>query len=93
MCINGGASIQVQMPDGKGGKVTESTEIRKGETVLIPADMPDFFIVPVEKDTVLVESMVEKQEEVDSYINPDTKPFLEGEDYEGIDKEDSNIEE
>lgn len=93
MCINGGASIQVQMPDGKGGKVTESTEIRKGETVLIPADMPDFFIVPVERDTVLVESMVEKQEEVDSYINPDTKPFLEGEDYEGIDKEDSNIEE
>ena len=88
MCIEGGASIQVSVPDGKGGKTTESTEVRKGDTVLVPADMPDFFIVPTERDTLLLEAMVERQEEVDSYINPDTEPYLEGEDYEGIDKED-----
>ena len=88
MCIEGGASIQVSVPDGKGGKTTESTEVHKGDTVLVPADMPDFFIVPTERDTLLVEAMVERQEEVDSYINPDTEPYLEGEDYEGIDKED-----
>lgn len=88
MCIEGGASIQVSVPDGKGGKTTESTEVHKGDTVLVPADMPDFFIVPMERDTLLVEAMVERQEEVDSYINPDTEPYLEGEDYEGIDKED-----
>ena len=35
-----------------------------------------------------MEQMVEKVEEKDSYINPDTEPYLEGEDYEGIDKED-----
>ncbi len=88
MCIEGGASIQVRTPDGKGGHTTESTEVRKGDTVLVPADMPDFFIVPTERDTLLVEAMVERQEETDSYINPDTEPYLEGEDYEGIDRED-----
>ena len=62
--------------------------MKVGDTILIPADMPDFVIVPTEKDTVLVEAMVEKVEEKDSYINPDTEPYLEGEDYEGIDKED-----
>ena len=87
MCINGGAAIQVPVPDGKGGKMTESTELKKGETVLVPADMPDFVIVPTEKDTLLVEAMVERQEEVDNYINPNTEPYLEGEDYEGINEE------
>ncbi len=88
MCIEGGASIQVSVPDGKGGRTTESTEVHKGDTVLVPADMPDFTIVPTERDTLLVEAMVERQEEVDSYINPETEPYLEGEDYEGIDRED-----
>ena len=88
MCIEGGASIQVSVPDGKGGRTTESTDVHKGDTVLVPADMPDFTIVPTERDTLLVEAMVERQEEVDSYINPGTEPYLEGEDYEGIDKED-----
>ena len=87
MCINGGAAIQVPVPDGKGGKMTESTELKKGETVLVPADMPDFVIVPTEKDTLLVEAMVERQEEVDNYINPNTEPYLEGEDYEGLEDE------
>ena len=87
MCINGGAAIQVPVPDGKGGKMTESTELKKGETVLVPADMPDFVIVPTEKDTLLVEAMVERQKEVDNYINPNTEPYLEGEDYEGINEE------
>lgn len=87
MCINGGAAIQVPVPDGKGGKMTESTELKKGETVLVPADMPDFVIVPTEKDTLLVEAMVERQEEVDNYINPNTEPYLEGEDYEGINED------
>lgn len=87
MCINGGAAIQVPVPDGKGGKMTESTELKKGETVLVPADMPDFVIVPTEKDTLLVEALVERQEEVDNYINPNTEPYLEGEDYEGINEE------
>lgn len=87
MCINGGAAIQVPVPDGKGGKMTESTELKKGETVLVPADMSDFVIVPTEKDTLLVEAMVERQEEVDNYINPNTEPYLEGEDYEGINEE------
>ena len=46
--------------------------------------MPDFFIVPLERDTELLEVRMDRREEADSYINPDTEPYLEGEDYEGI---------
>lgn len=86
ICTGGEAGIQVHASDRN--RQTENYRIRKGETVLIPADMPDFFIVPSDRDTSLLEVMIERREEIDSYINPDTEPFLEGEDYGGIENED-----
>ena len=86
-CIRGEVSIQTASTDGKGGANTSECRLKSGETVLIPADMPDFLIVPVEKGSVLLEAMVEDCEQTDSYINPDAAPFLEGEDYEGLDAE------
>ena len=86
-CIRGEVSIQTASSDGKGSANTSECRLKSGETVLIPADMPDFLIVPVEKDSVLLEAMVEDCEQTDSYINPDAAPFLEGEDYEGLDAE------
>ena len=56
------------------------------------ADMPDFFIVPVDRDSELLEAMIEKSEEMDEYINPDTAPYLEGVDYEGMEDEDFDDE-
>lgn len=88
ICTDGEASVQTPGEGGNGH--TESCRLKKGETVLIPADIPDFFIVPVDRDTVLLEVMVEKHEEVDGYINPDTEPFLEGEDYGGVEDEDGD---
>ena len=52
--------------------------------------MPDFFIVPLDRDTSLLEVMIERREEIDSYINPDTEPYLEGEDYGGVEDEDND---
>jgi len=80
ICVDGEASIQVPTENG-----VDSTVIKKGETVLVPADMPDFILVPRQKDTVLFEGTVEKREELDEYIDPSTEPYLEGEDYEGLD--------
>ncbi len=92
ICIKGEVDIQVPSTNGNGEKVTESYRLKKGETVLIPADMPDFFIVPVDRDSELLEAMIEKSEEMDEYINPDTAPYLEGEDYEGMEDEDFDDE-
>ena len=86
-CIRGEVSIQTAATDGKGGANTSECRLKSGETVLIPADMPDFLIVPVEKGSVLLEAMVEECEQTDPYINPNAAPFLEGEDYEGLDTE------
>ena len=90
ICIEGGADIQFPSVNGDGRKCTESCRLGKGETVLIPADMPDFFIVPLDRDTSLLEVMIERREEIDSYINPDTEPYLEGEDYGGAEDEDND---
>ncbi len=88
ICAEGEATIQVPVENG-----LDNTHINKGETVLIPADMPDFMILPMAQDTILLEAMVEPVEDVDNYIDPNTEPFLEGEDYEGLENEtDENSE-
>lgn len=84
ICVEGKAGIQVPGVKDDGSKCMDSYGLKKGETVLVPADMPDFFIVPEERDTMLLEVRLEKQEETDSYINPETEPYLEGEDYGGV---------
>lgn len=85
VCVEGSASVQVPSEDGKGNKKTERYSLGKGETILIPADMSDFFLVPEDRETVLLETMLEEQEDIDDYIDPDTEPYVEGEDYEGLD--------
>ncbi len=48
----------------------------KGETILVPADMPDFYLVPTSPDTILLEATDGLREEVDEYINPDAPAEL-----------------
>lgn len=84
MCIEGSASIQVPSENAAGEASMENYELVKGDTILIPADMHDFFLVPREKSTVLLEAFTHPVPEEDDYIDPSTAPFLEGEDYEGL---------
>lgn len=84
ICLEGAASIQVPSTDASGAAKMETYEFSKGETMLVPADMPDFFLVPRDRSTLLLEAVTSPAEEVDDYIDPDTEAFLEGEDYEGL---------
>ena len=84
VCVEGAASVQVPSTRPDGEAYMENYEFKKGETIMIPAEMPDFYLVPRDRSTVLLESVTRVQEEMDAYIDPDTDPFLEGEDYEGL---------
>ena len=84
ICIEGAASIQVPSTKENGEAYMENYEFTKGETILVPADMPDFYLVPRDADTVLLEAVTRPDEEVDEYIDPETEAFLENEDYEGL---------
>ena len=84
MCIEGAASVQVPSVKENGESYMENYEFSKGETILIPADMEDFYLVPRDLSTVLLEVVTRPAEYVDEYIDPNTEAFLEGEDYEGL---------
>ncbi len=87
ICLEGAASIQVPSTKENGEAYMENYELAKGETVLVPADMPDFYLVPRDRSTVLLEAVTRPSEDLDSYIDPSTEAFLEGEDYEGLEDE------
>ncbi len=84
ICLEGGASIQVPSVRENGESYMENYEFGKGETILVPADMPDFYLVPRDRSTVLLEIVAKVPEELDGYIDPSTEAFLEDEDYEGL---------
>ncbi len=84
MCIDGAASVQVPSTKENGEAFMDNYEFSKGETILIPADMEDFYLVPRDTETVLLEVVTRPAEYVDDYIDPETEAFLEGEDYEGL---------
>jgi mannose-6-phosphate isomerase len=73
-CASGEASVQVPAAGGM-----ESTILSAGETVLVPAEIEDFYLVPRQGGTVLVEVLVEREEEPDAYIDPSAEPELPGE--------------
>lgn len=87
ICLEGAASIQVPATKENGEAYMENYEFKKGETIMVPADMPDFFLVPRDTETLLLEAVTRPAEEVDGYIDPETEAFLEGEDYEGLEDE------
>ena len=84
VCIEGAASIQVPSTRPDGEAFMDNYEFKKGETMMIPADMADFYLVPRDRSTVLLEAVTRVQEDIDAYIDPNTDPYLEGEDYEGL---------
>ena len=84
VCIEGAASVQVPSVNEAGEACMDNYELGKGETILIPADMPDFYLVPRDKPTFLLEAVTRPDKELDNYIDPDTEAFLEDEDYEGL---------
>lgn len=87
ICTEGAASVQVPSTDENGNPSMETYEVSKGETILIPAELPDFYLVPRDRSTVLLEAVTRPVELLDEYIDPTTEAFLENEDYEGAEDE------
>lgn len=99
ICVRGEAFIQLA-GDSKGSSTRGNSDckavgkeaveavysLKKGETVLIPADMHDFYLVPKDRDTVLLEATDGTREDVDNYINPNTVAYLPDEDYGGVEE-------
>lgn len=77
-CVTGEASVQV--PDGE--QRMESYVLAAGETILVPSEVDDFYLVPRQSGTILIEAMVEKHEEEDKYIDSEAEPQLPGENEE-----------
>ena len=67
---------------------TKNPILKAGEVLLVPAEIPEFTLVPAAAGTVLLEVMLEPQPEPDGYINRDAEPYLDGEDYNGLEGED-----
>lgn len=88
VCMEGAASIQVPAVNEKGQECMHNYEFAKGETILVPAEMPDFYLVPRDRSTVLLEAVTRPMEAMDEYIDPETEAFLDDEDYEGLEDED-----
>lgn len=84
MCVEGEASIQVPVENASGEKGMDNYGIKAGETILVPAQMQDFYLVPRDRSTVLLEAVTRPVEEMDEYIDLSTEAFLDDEDYEGL---------
>ena len=84
VCLQGAASIQVPSVKENGEQYMENYEFAKGETILVPAELEDFYLVPRDPETMLLEAVTRPEEALDEYIDPETEAFLEGEDYEGL---------
>lgn len=74
-CVSGEASVQFKAENGE----VESVIVAQGDTVMVPAEVDDFIIVPRQSGTVLLETMVERKPEEDGYIDPEAEPQLPGE--------------
>ena len=42
----------------------------EGKALLVPAECPDFYLVPATRDTQVLEISIAPREEKDSYLNP-----------------------
>lgn len=73
-CISGEASIRIEVAGAEA-----SFALKAGETMLVPADCPDFLIVPEASGTVLLETTVPYRTEQDAYINPEAAEAVEAE--------------
>ncbi len=63
-CVRGEASVQLEVLGQ-----TARFPLEAGRTMLVPAECPDFFLVPSDRDTMILETTVAPREETDSYLN------------------------
>ncbi len=72
ICTEGSAALQIQRPESG----VDKYDVNAGDVVLVPADVTDFFIVPQDRNIVLLEATIEPYEEPDEYIDPSVEEKL-----------------
>ncbi len=75
-CVKGAGAVEV---DGM-----DRLRFKEGDAVLVPAELKDFVLVPTDRDTLVLEALLEPRHEPDAYIDPSAEPFLKGEEYDGL---------
>ena len=70
-CVHGAAAVQLSLEGG--GQL--DFPLREGETMLVPAECSSYRLLPLERDTLLLEATA-RYTETDPYINPDAEPVL-----------------
>jgi len=70
-CVRGAADIQLPLSGGQ----SLDYRLTAGETALVPAECAEYRLLPTDRDTLLLETTVERRE-TDAYINPDAAPTL-----------------
>ena len=63
--IKGEASVQLEVLGQ-----TALFPLSEGKALLVPAECPDFYLVPATRDTQVLEISIAPREEKDSYLNP-----------------------
>lgn len=62
-CVRGSAAVQLEVMGQ-----TARFPVTAGRTLLVPAECPEFYLVPEDLDTVILETTVAPREEDDSYL-------------------------
>ena len=68
-CLQGGASVQATLE----GPSPQRFPLRPGGSLLVPAELGDFLLVPDAPDTVLLETTVERRPLPDAFLSNDSK--------------------
>ena len=68
-CLQGGASVQATLE----GPSPQRFPLRPGGSLLVPAELGDFLLVPEAPGTVLLETTVERRTLRDTFLNNDSK--------------------
>ena len=69
ICAGGEVSVQVPFEDETGAGKMDSTSLKCGESILIPAEVEEYFLVAKERGTMLIEAASRKKVEENSYLN------------------------
>jgi len=75
-CVSGEAMVQLEEENEKGEKSMKAYTVKQMETILVPAEISDIFLVPAAAGTVLLETISPVRNDADKYINPDADPEL-----------------
>ena len=68
-CIKGEFSLQ--LPQGDDEKI-DYLPVKAGETVLVPAEVDEFYLLPRASGTTLIETLIEPRPEHDSYLDSES---------------------